>query len=217
VNSLSSATGGSLGFTYNGALPTLATWTGAVAGSVGYTYDNNFRVTALTVNGANSISLGYDNDNLLTGAGSLTLARDPQNGRLTGTTLGSLATTHTYDDSVGTPKRTTATSADLLDFQYTRDTLDRITQLIERVEGTAQTWRYDSVGRLSRCDWRGARLRLHLRRERNRGARPERVGHGTVDDQTGSSPTAPTATATRATAEPEGLDRQYALYLRRVR
>jgi hypothetical protein len=47
---------------------------------VGYTYDNNFRVTALTVNGTNSISLGYDNDNLLTSAGSLTLARDPQNG-----------------------------------------------------------------------------------------------------------------------------------------
>jgi RHS repeat-associated protein len=152
VNSLTSATGGSLGFTYDGALPTLATWTGAVAGSVGYTYDANFRVTALTVNGANSIALGYDNDNLLTTAGALTLARDPQNGRLTGTTLGSLTTAQTYDDSVGTAKRSTATysSNTLLDFQYTRDTLDRITQMIENVQGTTQTWNYayDSVGRL---------------------------------------------------------------------
>jgi RHS repeat-associated protein len=119
---------------------------------VGYTYDNNFRVTGLTVNGANAITLGYDNDNLLTSAGSLTLSRDAQNGRLTGTTLGSLSTTHTYDDSVGTLKGSTATysSTTLLDFQYTRDTLDRITQVIETVQGTSQTWSYayDSVGRL---------------------------------------------------------------------
>jgi RHS repeat-associated protein len=77
---------------------------------------------------------------------------DTQNGRLTGTTQGSLSTTHTYDDSVGTLKRSTATysSTTLLDFQYTRDTLDRITQVIETVQGTAQTWNYayDSVGRL---------------------------------------------------------------------
>jgi RHS repeat-associated protein len=190
LNSLTSATGGSLGFTYNGALPTLATWTGTVAGSVGYTYDANFRITALTVNGANSIALGYDNDNLLTSAGSLTLTRDPQNGRLTGTTLGSLTTTHTYDDSVGTPKRNTATysSTTLLDFQYTRDTLDRITQIIENVQGTTQTWNYtyDSVGRLDQV-----RLNTVLVSDYTYDANGNRTGlttqggsvTGTVDDQ----------------------------------
>jgi RHS repeat-associated protein len=190
VNSLSSATGGSLGFTYNGGLPTLATWTGAVAGSVGYTYDNNFRVTALTVNGGNSISLGYDNDNLLTSAGTLTLTRHAQNGRLTGTALGSLTTTHTYDDSVGTPRRNTATysSTTLLDFQYTRDTLDRITQIIESVQGTTQTWNYvyDSAGRLDQV-----RLNTLLVADYTYDSNGNRTGltmqsgsvTGTVDDQ----------------------------------
>jgi hypothetical protein len=46
-----------------------------VAGAVGFNYDSSFRVTPVTVNGANAITLGYDNDDLLTTAGSLTLAR----------------------------------------------------------------------------------------------------------------------------------------------
>jgi hypothetical protein len=142
LTSLSSTTGGSLAFTYDGSLPKTATWSGTVTGAVGFNYDASFRVTSVTVNGANAITLGYDNDDLLTTAGSLTLARDTQNGRLTGTTLASVTTAHAYDDSIGTPKRSTAkfSSDTLLDFQYTRDTLDRITQLIERVQGTTQTW-----------------------------------------------------------------------------
>ena len=38
LDTLTSATGGALAFAYNGALPTSATWSGAVAGSVGYSY-----------------------------------------------------------------------------------------------------------------------------------------------------------------------------------
>jgi RHS repeat-associated protein len=152
LTSLTSPTGGSLAFTYDGSLPKTATWSGTVAGSVGHNYDASFRVTSITVNGANSISLGYDNDDLLTSVGSLSLSRDAQNGRLTGTTLANMITAHAYDDSIGTLKRSTARFSNdtLLDFQYTRDTLDRITQLIERVQGTTQTWTYayDSIGRL---------------------------------------------------------------------
>jgi YD repeat-containing protein len=107
LTSLTSPTGGALAFTYDGSFPKTATWSGTVAGSVGVNYDASFRVTSITVNGANAITLGYDTDDLLTTAGSLTLSRDPQNGRLTGTTLGSLTTAHAYDDSVGTVKRST--------------------------------------------------------------------------------------------------------------
>ena len=64
---------------------------------MGRTYDNNFRVTALTVNGANAITYQYDADSLLIQAGDLTLARNPQNGLLTGTTLGSVADTWGYN------------------------------------------------------------------------------------------------------------------------
>ena len=56
-------------------------------GTLSLGFDNNFRMTSQTVNGT-ALAFGYDLDGLLTGAGALTLTRDPQNGRLTGTTLG---------------------------------------------------------------------------------------------------------------------------------
>jgi RHS repeat-associated protein len=141
-----------LGYAYDGPLPKTVTWGGAVQGSVGYTFDNNFRLTALTVNGANSISLGYDNDNLLSSAGALTLARDLATGRLTGTTLSGITTSLAYNDSVRTLRRYTAMSGSdtLLNAAYTRDSLNRITQLVETVQGVAKTYAYvyDSLGRL---------------------------------------------------------------------
>ena len=63
-----------------------------------WNYDNNFRVTSRSINGANTINFGYDNDSLLTQAGALTLSRNPQNGLLTGTTLGNVTDSWTYND-----------------------------------------------------------------------------------------------------------------------
>jgi YD repeat-containing protein len=76
-----------LAYTYDGSLLKQTTWSGTVAGSVSRNYDNNFRITSQSVNGANTISFGYDNDSLLTSAGSLTISRSAQNGLITGTTL----------------------------------------------------------------------------------------------------------------------------------
>ena len=153
VATLGSPTGGSLAMTYDGSLPTAFTWTGTVAGAVGVAYDNTFRVTSLTVNGANPVSFGYDNDDLLTGAGALTLARDAGNGRLTGTTLGSATTSYTYGDSLGSLATMLAkySTTTLFNATYTRDSLERITQLVETIQGTTKTWQYayDSVGRLN--------------------------------------------------------------------
>jgi YD repeat-containing protein len=73
LQSINAPGGVGLGYTYNGSLLTGTTWTGPIAGSVTRTYDNNFRVTSLSVNGANPISLTYDNDSLLTGVGAMTL------------------------------------------------------------------------------------------------------------------------------------------------
>jgi YD repeat-containing protein len=72
-----------LGYTYDGALLTGTTWTGPVAGSVTRTYDTDFRVSTESLSGGNTITLEYDPDSLLTGAGALTLTRDPQHGFLT--------------------------------------------------------------------------------------------------------------------------------------
>jgi RHS repeat-associated protein len=64
LTSLAAADGGELSFEYDGSLPTKTTWTGTISGNVGYTYNNDFLVTAQTVNGSNSISYTYDNDGL---------------------------------------------------------------------------------------------------------------------------------------------------------
>src|SRR5439155_1348207 len=58
-----------LAYTYDGSLLNTTTWAGTVAGSVDRVYDANFRLITQSVNGANTVSFGYDNDSLLTSAG----------------------------------------------------------------------------------------------------------------------------------------------------
>lgn len=89
--------GGALSFTYSGALLTKTTWTGTVSGNVGYTYNNDFRVTSISVNATNSIANQYDVDNLLTQVGNLKLNHSSQNGLLTGTILGNVSDEFSYN------------------------------------------------------------------------------------------------------------------------
>ena len=96
--------GEALGYAYDGPLATTTAWTGTVEGAVARTYDGDLRVTSLAVESSGpmggevrSWAYGYaDPDGLLTQAGDLTLTRDPDNGLLTATTLGSVTTTTTY-------------------------------------------------------------------------------------------------------------------------
>src|SRR5262249_962194 len=97
LQTITAPDGGTVTYTYDSFLAKSTTWSGTVVGRVSRTYDNDFRVTALQVNGANSIAFGYDNESLLTSAGSLTLTRDAQNGLITGTALGNTTDTHTYN------------------------------------------------------------------------------------------------------------------------
>ena len=144
-----------LGYTYNGALLTGVNWSGPIAGSVGFGYDTDFRVNAITVNGANPVSYQYDADSLLTrasfGAVNLNLTRSSQNGLLTGTALGSATESYSYNSfgEVGgyTGKYSTT---NLLTITYTRDKLGRITQKAETVQGATTTYNYayDAIGQL---------------------------------------------------------------------
>jgi RHS repeat-associated protein len=144
--------GDALAYGYVGALLAQTTWTGAVAGSVQWTYDNDFRVAAVSVNNADPITFQYDADSLLTRAGALTLSRHPQNGLLTGTTLGSVTSSLSYNGFGEMASSTAQTgSTTLLASQYTRDALGRITRKVETVEGVIHTfdYAYDLAGRLS--------------------------------------------------------------------
>ena len=141
-----------LAFTYSGALLTQSAWTGAVTGSVGYGYDNDFRITAINLNDANAVTYSYDADSLLTKAGNLTLTRSSQNGLLTASQLGNLADSYSYNafgELSGYEAKYNAFSH--LKLVYSRDKLGRITQKQETRGGVLNTfdYSYDDAGRLA--------------------------------------------------------------------
>lgn len=141
-----------LGYAYDGSLLTGVTWTGATAGSTSYTYDDNLRVSAELVNGGNLVSYGYDDDGLLITAGTLSLARDPDNGLLTGTTLSSVVDATVYNGH-GEPIEYSASydATSLYSVSYERDAGGRITEKVETIDGTTATYvyGYDSAGHLT--------------------------------------------------------------------
>jgi RHS repeat-associated protein len=152
LSMLTSPSGETLGYSYDGFLRTGMTWSGPVAGSVSFGYDSNFRVNSQTVNNANALMLGFDADSLLTQAGSLTVSRDPQNGRVTGTALGSVTDTYSYDVNgllsayVANYSGNAVYSESVL-----RDALGRITQKTETIGGATHVFGYtfDPAGRLT--------------------------------------------------------------------
>jgi RHS repeat-associated protein len=143
----------SLTFTYDGFLPTTVTWGGPlVTGSVGVGYDSDFRVTSQTVNGGDSVAFGYDADGLLTAAGALGLKRSSTTGFVERDSISEILGQWTYDPKGALASYTaTGSSGDTL-FRtgYVRDSLSRITELTEIVQGdtTVAEFTYDDAGRL---------------------------------------------------------------------
>src|SRR5262249_27285504 len=181
--------GGTLTYAYDSSLLTSTIWSGTVAGSVSRTYDNNFRLTALQVNGANSIALGYDNDSLLTSAGSLTLTRDAQTGLITGTALGNTPDTPTYNGFGELASFMAAySSATLYQTQFTRDLLGRIMTKTETIGGVTDTYtyHYDQAGRLDQVQKNGtviASYAYDANGNRLSVIRPDGTVTGTYDAQ----------------------------------
>ena len=152
------APGSTLSYTYDGSLLKQTTWAGTVAGSVSRNYDNNFRVTSQSVNGTNTINFGYDNDSLLTSAGSLSFARSAQHGLITGTTLATITDSRTYSTFGELSSYTAnASGSPVFNTTFTRDKLGRITQKVETISGTTTTfdYAYDTAGRLQEVKTNG--------------------------------------------------------------
>ena len=72
-----------------------------MTGTLDATYDNDFRVTSLTVNKTDPAALAVafvdHADSLPTKAGNLNLTRNAQNGLLTGSSLGTVTDTRAYN------------------------------------------------------------------------------------------------------------------------
>ena len=158
-----------------------------MTGTVHRTFDNDFRLTSLTVNGADPVALSYDADSLLIQAGALTLNRNAQNGLLTGTTLGVVNDTLSYN-SFGEPVNYTAkvNTTPALSTQFTRDQLGRITQKVETIGGVVHTYNYgyDLVGRLEEVKQDGVVTASYTYDSNgNRLTGPSVLNTGTYDDQ----------------------------------
>jgi len=155
VNTISAPGNVGHGFSWNGPLFTSHTLSGPVAGAVSYTYDTNFRVDTVTAAGT-VVDYGYDDDGLLTsaavsGSPTLSLARNAQNGLLTGTTLGTTNDAWTYN-AFAEPTLYEAKTGGTTRFSqsFVRDALGRITQKTETTLGTTHVfdYAYDLAGRL---------------------------------------------------------------------
>ena len=140
-----------LNYIYDGVLPVSESWSGTVSGSVARSYNENFQLTWLSVDGA-GVAFSYDLDGLLTQAGTLSINRNAQNGLISGTGLGGVSTGRGYS-SFGELASETASydGGDLYSETLVHDALGRITTKEETVAGVTTTYNYsyDMAGRLS--------------------------------------------------------------------
>jgi len=141
-----------LTFAYDGGLTTASVLNGDVAGSVTRTYDGDFRVSSHSVNGASPVAIQYDADGLAMQVGQMSLTRSAQSERITGTVIGSLSDTRSFD-SFGNPAAYAAShGANALSaVEFRRDALGRLAGKTESVGGVTHVfaYTYDLAGRLT--------------------------------------------------------------------
>lgn len=150
VSRIAAPDGGALSFIRDGFLPMSETTTGAVGGTVSFGYDENFWVTSIALNGA-AVSKGYDDDGLLTSAGTLSIGRDPGTGLPVSTTIGSITTSVAYN-AFAEPVAWTASAGEtkLAEVSFIRDAVGRIIHRTEHLAGSNhhESYSYDAGGRL---------------------------------------------------------------------
>ena len=147
-----------LNHTYTGPLPASVTWDGDVAGTVGFSYDDNLWMVARSV-GDETVAYSYDDDGLVTQAGSQTVTRDPDNGWAVGTSLGQVRSTFRYSTYGELAEHQSAYGGSTLYMrQDTRDALGRVIARQETVQGESRSYEYgyDSNGRLETVTADGA-------------------------------------------------------------
>jgi len=144
--------GETIAYSFDGALPTKIGWTGTVAGSVEGSFNQEFHLSAQTVNGQLPILFQYDSDGLMTQVGDLSLIRDQSTGMVTGTSMGSVATSE-VQNGFGELSSFSATvgGSEVYRADFARDVSGRITRKTETLFGAANAYDYtfDSEARLT--------------------------------------------------------------------
>ena len=145
-----------------------------------------FEIESRSVNGAHTVSFGYDDDRLLTQAGALTLERAPANGQITGSTLG-LVTTSRGHNGFGELEAYSAAfdATPLFEVSYTRDNLGRIKTREETLGGVTDNYVYDynPAGQLSAVTKNGVVIASYLYDDNGNRTHVNGVEVGQYDDQ----------------------------------
>ncbi|MCI0635898.1 MAG: hypothetical protein L0206_18570, partial [Actinobacteria bacterium] len=135
--------GGSVSYTYRGRFPLEVTWSGAVSGTVGRTYDLNGNITSHEVSGAGVIEYAFDADELIVAAGDLRIRR-AQNSLVQGMTLGAVVETVTWNGfRQPMSRRASFGETELYSVRLTRDAIGRITEKVETIDGISTTYSYE--------------------------------------------------------------------------
>ncbi|KIG17575.1 hypothetical protein DB30_03056 [Enhygromyxa salina] len=148
------AAGTELDFTYNGSVLTSEEWSGDTAGVVAWGLDSAGRISSQSINAGSTVSVSYDDDDLVTAVGAATLARSATTGQIETVSVGDIEQTLTYDgfgDVDGSEYIYDGIDS-LFTYELERDHLGRITEQTETVDGgtpVAWTYQYDDRGRLS--------------------------------------------------------------------
>lgn len=155
VTTLSRSDGPTVSLGFDGPLLTSTEWTGPIEGKLSVAYDNDLRLSQITVNDASTVSFAYDDDGaVVTASGNqqtLAFDRDAATGFVKGTTLGTIISSYDYD-GFGELKSLATSFQGKVNFSQTlrRDALGRVIQLDEVLGSTQSStlYTYDAVGRL---------------------------------------------------------------------
>jgi RHS repeat-associated protein len=188
LSELSSSSGGTLDYDYNGALLTRSAWTGEVAGQVGFEYDNDFRLTSLMVNGTEPLAMEYSAGGFLVRAGNLTITRkNSQNGLITETALGAVNDRFGYN-GFGEVIEYSANyqGTEVFGQKYSYDKLGRITEKVETAGAARNAFEYvyDTAGHLQQVKKNGVLAASYTYDANgNRLSGPELIETAAYDDQ----------------------------------
>jgi RHS repeat-associated protein len=159
LQSITSPGGISNALSFDGMVLTAHEVTGPMPWRVDYSYNNNFWLTSMSIQGVVMDYVSNSNGQLesaAVGSDALTLSHNTQNGQLEGTYIGSVSDAWTYTN-FSEPMTYTARyfSAPMFEASYGRDSNSRINSLTEN--GVATTIVYDAVGRVDTLT-RGAQV-----------------------------------------------------------
>jgi RHS repeat-associated protein len=172
-----------LSYSYDGSLLTATTWSGAIAGTLAWTYSANLDLESETINGAPT-NFAYDADGLLSDAGALHLTRNAA-GIVETSALGAATDQLVIDGNAETTDYSAAyNGAQFLSFHYTRDAVGRITGITEHsIDGeTFVGYAYDDAGRLQDAFYPAVNIHYVYDANGNRTARQLITSAGTVTE-----------------------------------